>query len=183
MVWRRGLCLGWDPVEGSCEHGNESSGSVKGGKCIVHLSDREDSVPWSCVICISDKSVCKAQSLQDRVTGYCLQKISVNGHCSMLKRKRLAWYLGKTNRCEVGIDLLLSEVGDILLLEKALSCWLLPQNNWLNETLKNIAFWDMTQYSPVEVHRSFGGTYCLCLQSRRQGRCQEGQMKHVPPFF
>jgi hypothetical protein len=29
---------------------------------------------------------------------------------------------------------------------------------------KSAVLWDMTPYSPVEVYRCFGGTYCLHLQ-------------------
>jgi hypothetical protein len=50
--------LRWDSAAGSCERGNEPSGCVKVGKCIVHVSVCRPSVPWSfCVICICDKSV------------------------------------------------------------------------------------------------------------------------------
>jgi hypothetical protein len=37
-------------VEGSCEHGNEPSGSIKGGKFLGQMSDcqhlNKDSAPW-----------------------------------------------------------------------------------------------------------------------------------------
>jgi hypothetical protein len=42
---------GWDPVAGSCEYGNEPSGSIKGGDGIDQLSDcqllKKDSAAWS----------------------------------------------------------------------------------------------------------------------------------------
>jgi hypothetical protein len=38
-------------VAGSCEHGNKTSGSIKGGKLLDHLDDyqllKKDSAPWS----------------------------------------------------------------------------------------------------------------------------------------
>jgi hypothetical protein len=40
-------------VAGSCEHGNESSGSIKGVEFLDYLSDyqlpNKDSAPWSCM--------------------------------------------------------------------------------------------------------------------------------------
>jgi hypothetical protein len=43
--------LGNDPAAGSCENGNEPSGSIKGGKFLEWLSNwqrlKEASVPWS----------------------------------------------------------------------------------------------------------------------------------------
>jgi len=41
---------GWSPVAGSCEHGNEPSGSVKGDGVLDQLNDyqllKEDSASW-----------------------------------------------------------------------------------------------------------------------------------------
>jgi hypothetical protein len=52
--WRCGLDstgAGYGPVAGSCEYGNEPSGSIKGGEFLDWLSDYEllkmDSAPWS----------------------------------------------------------------------------------------------------------------------------------------
>jgi hypothetical protein len=42
---------GYEPVAGSCEHGNKHSGSIKGGEFLRQLSDcwlfEKDSAPWS----------------------------------------------------------------------------------------------------------------------------------------
>jgi hypothetical protein len=50
------------PVAGSCEHGNEPSASIKGGKFPDWLSDcyllKKDSVPWShLVLCVADRVI------------------------------------------------------------------------------------------------------------------------------
>jgi hypothetical protein len=45
---------------GSCEHGNESSGSIKGEEFLEWLRKRQrmkDSAPWSCLVvsqCVSE---------------------------------------------------------------------------------------------------------------------------------
>jgi hypothetical protein len=43
--------LGEGPVAGSCEHGKELSGSIKGGELFEYLSDyqhlKKDFTPWS----------------------------------------------------------------------------------------------------------------------------------------
>jgi hypothetical protein len=36
--------------------------------------------------------------------------------------------------------------------------------------MESTVFWDVTPYSPVEVHRSFGRMYCLHLQVRRESQ-------------
>jgi hypothetical protein len=36
--------------------------------------------------------------------------------------------------------------------------------------MTNYIFWDVTHFSPVDVHLRFGGRYCFCLQG---GRCGE----------
>jgi hypothetical protein len=33
-------------------------------------------------------------------------------------------------------------------------------------TVKSSIFWDMTPCSPTEIHRLFGGMYCLRLQGQ-----------------
>jgi hypothetical protein len=42
---------GQEAVSGSCEHGNEPSGSTKGGEFLGYLSDyqllKKDSAPWN----------------------------------------------------------------------------------------------------------------------------------------
>jgi hypothetical protein len=38
-----------------------------------------------------------------------------------------------------------------------------------------IIFWDVTLCNPIEVRRSFGGTYCLHLQSRRVSQTSNQQ--------
>jgi hypothetical protein len=30
--------------------------------------------------------------------------------------------------------------------------------------VKSTAFWDISTFNPIELHRRFGGTYCLHLQ-------------------
>jgi hypothetical protein len=38
-IWT-GFVSGYCPVAGSCEHGNETSVSIKGRECLAFLSDR-----------------------------------------------------------------------------------------------------------------------------------------------
>jgi hypothetical protein len=50
-VWTECIWLRWGPVAGCCEHGNELSGSIKGGKFLDQLSNcylqEKDSALWS----------------------------------------------------------------------------------------------------------------------------------------
>jgi hypothetical protein len=42
--------------------------------------------------------------------------------------------------------------------------------------MKNTIFWGVTVHFAIEIHRDFGGTYCLYLQESRisQARNQKG---------
>jgi hypothetical protein len=48
---------------------------------------------------------------------------------------------------------------------------------------ESTVFWYVTPYSMVEVHRRFGGMYCLCLQGRRVGKAghqEDWKVKSIP---
>jgi hypothetical protein len=48
---------GQEPVAGSCEQGNKTSGSIKGEEFLNQLNDchlKKDSAPWSSLQCFTD---------------------------------------------------------------------------------------------------------------------------------
>jgi hypothetical protein len=75
--------------------------------------------------------------------------------------------------CEVWEDSLSWRFNFIMLYCWELDCVTEFANNC---TIKSTIFWDITRCSPLNVNRSFGGTYRLHLQNRRisQARNQRG---------
>lgn len=56
------------------------------------------------------------------------------------------------------------------------------QNEWTSALiLKGVIFWDVLQYSPVEVIRRFGGSNCLRLQHRKYAK-QQTRNKHTASY-
>jgi hypothetical protein len=46
--------------------------------------------------------------------------------------------------------------------------------------MKSTIFWDITLCSPLSVNRSFGGTYRLHLQGRKNYLTQRTTRRHIP---